>query len=43
MLINIKDKLLLLHKELKYPVFGWDIILSCDDAYVLEGNICQDD
>ena len=40
MLINIKDKLLSVHKELKYPVLGWDIILSCDAAYVLEGNNC---
>ena len=37
---KIKNKLLLLHKELKKPLFGWDIILECDDAYVLEGNNC---
>ena len=37
---KIKNKLLILHKELKNPLFGWDIILGCDDAYVLEGNNC---
>ena len=39
---KIKDKLLILQKELKNPFIGWDIILGCDDAYVLEGNICPD-
>ena len=37
---KIKNQLLLLHKKLKNPLFGWDIILACDDAYVLEGNNC---
>ena len=37
---QITKKLLHLHKRLKRSMIGWDIILACDKAYVLEGNIC---
>ena len=37
---KVKNDLLVLQTELKNPLIGWDIILACDDAYVLEGNIC---
>ena len=41
MVKNISDKLLDLHKnEFSFvPYIGWDVILSCDGPYVLEGNI----
>lgn len=39
-IVEITNKLLKLHKKLKRAMIGWDIILACDTAYVLEGNIC---
>jgi hypothetical protein len=39
-IIEVTKKLLLLHKKIKRSMIGWDIILACDNAYVLEGNVC---
>ena len=39
-IVEVTNKLLNLHKKLKRSMIGWDIILACDTAYVLEGNIC---
>lgn len=37
---DIGEKLKKLHKNIKKDLIGWDIILACDSAYVLEGNVC---
>ena len=39
-IVEVTNKLLRLHKKLRRTMIGWDIILACDTAYVLEGNIC---
>ena len=39
-LIDIEKKLNKLHSKLQKYFIGWDIILDCDKAYVLEGNVC---
>lgn len=39
-IVEVTNKLLKLHKKLRRTMVGWDIILACDTAYVLEGNIC---
>jgi hypothetical protein len=38
---TISQKLLLLHenKFKEIPIIGWDICLTCNGAYVFEGNI----
>ena len=39
---DVSSKLCNLHEtELNIiPILAWDIILTCDDAYVFEGNMC---
>ena len=40
---DIADKLKLVHKRELMSIYniGWDIILTCDGPYVLEGNMCS--